>query len=216
MNRARQKGLTLPELLIALVIFSFISAAAVYALRIAVEGREQLSIADKAIREFQVSRLVMKEDLAQIALRPTRDEFGDARRPAFAGGAGVALGPPKEGEKVLLAFVRRGWDNPDAEAPRPTLQAVEYIETGGRLVRRTRPYLDDARGQPRHDRTLMSGVETAAVQFLGGETSAGLTWVELWPSAQGGGFVPKAVKLTLTTRSFGVVEQWFWIGEIAP
>ena len=45
MNRARhdQRGVTLPELLVALFVFALISSVGVYALRLAVEGREQLT-----------------------------------------------------------------------------------------------------------------------------------------------------------------------------
>ncbi len=215
MRRHRQKGVTLPELLIALLVFAMISGVAVYALRLSVEGREQLGIADAAIREMQIARLVIKEDLLQVVPRITRDEFGNANPAAFLGGAGLAFRPPKNGETLLVAFVRSGWDNADNLSPRSTLQAVEYVIVGEKLVRRTRPYLDDARGQPRTDRTLLSAVSGASVGFFAGETTAGLQWAELWPSPQAQGAIPAGVRLTLTTKGFGSFEQLFFIGEVA-
>ena len=190
-----------------------ISGVAVYALRLTVEGRDQLGAADAFIRDMQVARIVIKEDLLLAAPRITRDEFGNRNPGAFMGGKGLAFRVPKDGEAVLLAFVRRGWANTGAAAPRPTLQAVEYLLIDDRLVRRSRPYLDDAERQPRMDRTLLTGVGAAEVAFFLNETSAGINWVELWPSPQVSAPIPAAVKLTLTMKSFGVFEQLFYLGE---
>ncbi len=212
--RRGQRGVTLPELLISLLIFAMISGVAVYALRLTVEGRDQLGLADAAIRDMQIARLVIKEDLLQAVPRVTRDEFGNANPGAFLGGKGLAFRVPKDGEAVLMSFVRAGWDNPDNLAPRSTLQAVEYVLVGDRLVRRTRPYLDDARDQPRTDRTLIAGVEGAEVGFFASETSAGIQWSDLWPSPQAQGAIPPAVRLTLTTQRLGRFEQLFYIGEV--
>jgi general secretion pathway protein J len=212
--RERQRGVTLPELLIALLIFAMISGVAVYALRLTVEGRDQLALADAAIRDLQIARLVIKEDLLQAVPRITRDEFGNANPGAFLGGKGLAFRVPKDGEAVLMAFVRAGWDNPGDLAPRSTLQAVEYVLVGDKLVRRTRPYLDDARGQPRTDRVLIAGVEAAEAGFFAGETSAGLQWADLWPSPQAQAPIPAGVRLTLTTKRLGRFEQLFYVGEV--
>lgn len=214
--KRKQRGVTLPELLISLLIFAMISGVAVYALRLTVEGRDQLGLADASIRDMQVARLVIKEDLLQAVPRITRDEFGNANPGAFLGGKGLAFKVPKDGEVTLMSFVRAGWENPDALAPRSTLQAVDYVLAGDRLLRRTRPYLDDARGQPRSDRTLIAGVTAAEIGFFAGETSAGLQWSDLWPSPQAHAPMPRGVKLTLTTGSLGQFDQLFYVGEIAP
>lgn len=208
-----QRGVTLPELLVALLIFAMISGVAVYALRLTVEGRDQLGLADASIRQMQIARLLIKEDLLQAAPRITRDELGNQNPGAFLGGKGLSFRLPKDGETVLLAFVRRGFANPGALAPRPSLQAVEYLLVGDRLVRRTRPYLDDAAGQPRTDRTLLAGVEAAEIAFFLNETSAGLNWVELWPSPQLAEPLPAGVRLTLATKNYGTFEQLFYLGE---
>ena len=116
----------------------------------------------------------------------------------------------------MLAFVRRGWDNPDDRAPRSTLQAVEYLMMGDTLVRRVRPYLDDARDQPRIDRVLLSGVSDLTVGFYAGEVSGRLNWADIWPQGCTGPTCqpPEALQLNLTTKRFGEIEQLFWIGDI--
>ena len=214
MTRPSQRGLTLPELLIALLVFAMISGAAVYALRLSVEGREQLESADKDIREFQIMRQVLKQDFSGIAPRIVRDDFGNPLPAAFLGGKGLSFRLPADGEKSLMVFVRRGWTNPDNRAPRPTLQAVEYLIKGDDLVRRVRPYLDDARGQPRADRVLVAGVADVEIGFFSGaEVSAGLVFSDLWPMPQSER-IPEAIRLTLTTKRFGKIEQLFWLGEL--
>ncbi len=214
-GRRSQSGLTLTELLIALLVFAMISSAGVYALRQAVEGREQLEIADDRIREWQIARAVIKDDLSQIALRTVRDEFGDFQSGPFIGGLGFQNRRPVAGEDPLGAFVRRGWPNPDARSPRATLQYVEYVRKNDTLVRRVRPYLDDAPGQPRADRVLFSDVVNVSLTFFAGETNRGLQWTDLWPDPTASGAAPRAVRLVLETARFGEVEQLFWIGDVS-
>lgn len=214
MSAKSQRGLTLPELLIALLIFAMISGAAVYALRLSIEGREQLEAADADIREMQIFRQIVRQDLANATPRAVRDEFGTPSPAPFLGGKGLAFRRPVEGELSLLLFVRRGWTNPDDRAPRPSLQAVEYLVKNGDLVRRTRPYLDDARDQKRTDRVLLKEVSDVSISFSTGlETASGPEFVDIWPAPQAKGELPQALRMTMTTRRFGVLEQSFWLGR---
>ncbi len=212
-NRHTQRGITLPELLIALMIFALISSTAIYALRLTVEGREQLENIDGAIREMQLARLLIKEDLAHAVERTPRDEFGVAAPAPFMGGEAMRALRPIEGEERLISFVRQGWSNPDGRAPRSDLQAVEYILIGDDLVRRVRPYVDDARGQPRSDRVLLHDVEFAEIAFAANATADGVRWDPQWPAPQGQGAFPIAIKLHVDTARFGEMEQMFWLGR---
>ncbi|MEZ5917001.1 MAG: type II secretion system minor pseudopilin GspJ [Parvularculaceae bacterium] len=211
--RLAQRGITLPELLIALMIFAMISSTAIYALRLSVEGREQLETIDGAIREMQLARLQIKEDLVHAIERAPRDEFGGAAPAPFLGGQALRVLRPIEGEEKLLSFVRQGWSNPDARAPRSDLQAVEYILIGDDFVRRVRPYVDDARGQPRSDRVLLHDVSFAEIEFAANATPDGVRWDPQWPAPQGQGVFPLAIRLDIGTARFGQIEQMFWLGR---
>ena len=213
MNRTRhdQRGVTLPELLVALFVFALISSVGVYALRLAVEGREQLTENDTSLREWQLARIIIRQDLMQIANRTARNEFGELQAGPFIGGLGFSNRTPVAGETPLVAFVRAGWANYDAQTPRSTLQYVEYVLKDRDIVRRTRPYIDDARDQPNRDRPLFQNVEDVSIDFLLGETSRGLDWTENWPA--GGSVAPSAVRLRFRNSEFGEIEQLFWIGE---
>ena len=210
----REAGFTLPELLIALLIFAMISGAGVFALQLGVEGRSQLAAADDRLREIELFRTLLKSDLRLLTKRPVRDEYGDTNGAIFVGGRGFATRPPVAGETPLMGFVRSGWDNPAGVAPRSSLQYVEYLLIDEALVRRTRPYLDAARNQPYADRVVIASAENLQVQFYERETSTGLQWADIWPLPNLQGRPPQAVRVAFDTRRLGTVEQLFWIGQV--
>ncbi len=213
-RRISQRGVTLPELLVALLIFAMISSVGVYALRLGIDGREQLLTTDERLREWQLARLIIRQDLAQVAMRPVRDEFGAFQAGPFIGGFGFSGRTPISGETPLLAFVRGGWSNIDATTPRSTLQYVEYVLVEDDFVRRTRTYLDDARDQPARDRVLFENVGEVKLEFLLGETTRGLEWGENWPATGAPSAPPRAIRINFTSEHYGPVEQLFWIGDI--
>lgn len=213
-KRSSQRGVTLVELLIALLVFALISSVGVYALRLTVDGREQLVRVDERLREWQLARLIIRQDLVQISTRIIRDEFGDPLSGSIVGGFGFSDRRPVAGETPLIGFVRDGLENIGEDIPRSTLQYVEYIEKDGSLIRRTRPFLDQARGQATIDRVLFENVEDVELSFLAGQNNRGLNWVEDWPSPDGSG-TPQALRLIMVSERLGEVEQLFWIGELA-
>lgn len=215
MNDSTQKGFSLAEMLVALLIFSAISAASVYVLRLSVDARDQLGVVDRDLALMETARSVIKDDLAQTTLRPVRDEFGSPAGPAFRDGNTGAVAANRNGEKILLAFVRGGWSNPDWAAPRSSLQYVEYVAVDDTLVRRSRPYLDDARGQPRTERVLLDGLEDIEVEFLAGETNGRFDWTQSWPvQPAAASSPPRAVAMTTRAKRFGEIRQLFWIGDV--
>ena len=113
---------------------------------------------------------------------------------AFAGG------DPWGGGGPLLAFVWRGWENPDAD-PRASLQYVEYALVEGRLERRARPALDGARLGP--PQVLLRDVDGVRPAFLFNGA-----WTPTWkgnPQSD----IPTAVRLDMTLADLGRVDQLF-------
>jgi hypothetical protein len=94
------------------------------------------------------------------------------------------------------------------------LQAVEYLVKGSDLCRRVRPYLDDARDQPRTDRVLVSNVSDVEIGFATGLEIAGRAeFVDLWPTPVARADFPQALRITMTAKRFGRLEQLFWLGR---
>lgn len=214
MSRAAQKGMTLPEVMIALLIFAAISSASIYALRLSVDSRDQLAAADLELKSMQIARTLIKEDMAQLTKRTVRDEFGAKKAASFYGNLVSYGGRVEDDEKLLASFVRNGWRNPDAGEPRSALQYVEYIFKNGSLIRRSRLYLDDTSGADTIERVLFEGLIEAHASFLIGPRGDELEWADIWP-VSGGVNPPRALSLTLEQDGRAPIRQYFWIGEIS-
>ncbi len=212
MTAARQSGMTLPEVLIALLVFAAIATTSVYALRLGVDSRDQLSRVDDELKSFQIARTLIKEDMAQVTLRTVRDEFGATQPSPFIGNLMSFGARREEDEKLLAAFVREGWINPGAELPRSTLQFVEYVFRGDTLIRRTRAYLDDASGADETERVLFDGLVNARISFLLNEVRGELNWSEIWP-VSGASPPPRAISLEIEREDRPPLQQLFWLGQ---
>jgi len=183
------KGFTLVEMLVALLVFSLLSAAGVAVLGFAADNRAVVRERMDEIAALQSARALIKTDLEQVADRRTRADGGSPGR-VLSGGESAAA--------PVLAFTRRGWDNPDA-APRASLQYVEYRLAEDRLERRARPALDGATlGEPQ---VLLRGVRSLEVAFY-----ARGAWAPAWaPSADRP--LPQAIRLRMELEDFGEVTQ---------
>jgi len=222
-----QRGLTLAEVLVALLVFSLIAASSVYALRLGVDARDQLEAADAELKRLQLARMLIKEDLAQIVRRPARDEFGIAAPSVFFGGDVVFSGREEDDERILFSFVRGGWINPGAVAPRSALQHVEYVFTRRALVRRARAFVDETQASEGVERVLFDDLDDAHTEFLIGEARGDLDWAEIWPVAgagaggaaggSGGGVnlaAPRAAALVIEENGAPPLRMHFWIGDL--
>ena len=183
------KGFTLVEMLVALLVFSLLSAAGVAVLGFAADNRAVVRERMDEIAALQSARALIKTDLEQIADRRTRADGGVPTR-SLSGGESDAA--------PVLAFTRRGWDNPDA-APRAAMQYVEYRLVEDRLERRARPALDGSGlGEPQ---VLLRGVRELDVAFY-----ARGSWAPAWaPTADRA--LPQAIRLQMDLESFGEVTQ---------
>lgn len=203
-----QRGLTLVELLVALMVFAFVSAAAVGVMHQAGQGEARLKEVTATLAELERARALLRQDLLQIAARPYRDPGSTALMPAMLGGERArARFEEEEGEVLLMAFVRRGWSNPGAAKPRASLQHVTYLVRDDTLIRRTRPFLDAVHQTPVTEQILFEEVRNVRIAFL-----LGTRWRSDWQSAQGE-TAPWAVRLEMTHPVYGDLVQDFLAGE---
>ena len=189
-------GFTLVELLVSLFIFGLLAAAGVGLLSFSVRAQEAAEARLGDLADFRRAGALLAGDLAQAAPRLARDSSGNSR-PAFHGGTGEQGG-------VALAFVRRGWENL-AEAPRASLQRVEYSVVDGRLERRIYPRLDGAAPFPAT--TVVDGVRRVRLRYRDGEGN----WRERWDPTKASE-LPRAVELVLDAEGSGTTRQLFQTG----
>lgn len=197
-SAARTAGFTLVEMLVALLIFGLLSAAGVAVMAYAADNQGVVQARMERLGEFQRTRALLKADLAQAAVRRVRERDGTPARNAFVGRTAGAASAMSD-SAPLLALVRRGWSNPDAE-PRASMQYVEYRLVDGQLERSVRAALDGA--APGVPQVLLGGIESATI----GYHHRG-QWIDGWPG--GANAMPDAVRLRLQLQGLGSIEQLF-------
>ena len=187
-------GFTLVEMLVALAVFGLLCAAGVAVMAHTVDNQGQVGARMDRLGELQRTRSLIRQDLAQAAIRRVRQADGSALRSAFRGA-------PLAGDGTVLEFTRRGWDNPDAQ-PRASLQRVRYRLADGALVRESHEAVD---GTPvAKTQTLLTGVQSASVSYFHRGQ-----WLPGWPGARDQ--LPQAVRLELGTRDFGSLQQLYLV-----
>lgn len=134
MSAHRTAGFTLVEVMIALLIFGMIAAAGVAMLSFSIRAQGTAGARLDDIGAVQRLASILGADLAQAVDRPARDERG-VLLPAFVGTA------------TTLRLVRGGWGNID-DAPRASLQKVEYRLAGEAIERVGYPMLDGVEPYP--------------------------------------------------------------------
>jgi general secretion pathway protein J len=192
-------GFTLVELLVALTIFALLAAAGVGLLSFSVRAQEVAGQRLQTMAEVRRAGALLTSDLAQATARVSRDEAG-AARPALLGGSG-------QGGALVLALVRRGWQNLD-DASRPSLQKVEYRLVGDRLERLAYPRVDGAPPLPAVP--VATGVRSLRMRYRDGDGQ----WRERWDPTQPG-LLPLAVELVIDTEASGRVRHLFLVGTAA-
>lgn len=219
-NYARQSGLTLLEMLIALAITALVAAMAYGFLSSARVAKESIDEALDTVNSLETVFQLLATDLHHVVdrqLPAAAAGLGSVEpAPAFMGGE-VSRGAanPLLGE-YMIRFVRDGWANP-LQQQRSDLQRVGYRWIDGQLWRdywpeRNQP-LD---AEPSGTRLLIEDLEELRIRFLpaGAEEIREGAWLEFWPPsgtdpANQEGSLPLAVELTLTLEDVGDVQRIF-------
>lgn len=185
-----ERGFTLVELLIAVLIFGMLAAAGVGLMRFSVDAQAATRTRlDGLAAQRRVASLIAA-DAAQAVPRVTRNEGGDWVQ-AFDGGP--------DG----FTLVRTGVD-PLENAIRPGLQKVEYRVEGARLVRRSWPMLDGARaGEPS---PLLDHVRSATLHYRSKDG-----WRTVW-DPQRADLMPRAIELVIRPEKGAEMRYVFLLG----
>lgn len=194
-------GFSLVELLVAVAVFSIMSALAYGGLNSIARTRGELAKQEDAFRDLMRAVTSLDRDLRQAVARPVSGSVGQTL-PAFSGSA------------AGLEFTRLGFANPQAE-PRANLERVLYELDAGSLKRGSFPVLDRAPGTAPQITTLRSGVSDFRLRYL----DISNRWSEVWPLPQappGANPLPRAVQWHLQTRDYGEIVRVIELVSASP
>lgn len=194
-----ERGFTLVEMLVSLFVFSLLATAGVAVMAFTVDNRDGVSDRMQRLGELQRTHALLRQDLSQVAPRRVRDGRGVAAPSAFFGAAEGAGDP-------LLAFSRRGWENPEHQA-RASMQRVAWRLVDGRLERQAAPALDGAAPGPAQ--VVLDGVSELRLAYRHRGQ-----WSPAWPG--GLASVPDAVELRMRVDGIGEVRQVYLLAGQQP
>lgn len=189
------RGFTLIEMMIAIAIFALLSLGAYQVLQGVLRSDEISKERGAALKRLQRAMLFVERDMQQMDARINRndDEFS-----AKALQAGKFM---FESDEDGIAFIRNGWRNPISMLPRSSLQRVSYRVKNEQLQRLSFIHLDPAIGEEPKKQILLINVTGLVFKFHDGSE-----WQDSWSDAKS---LPTAIKMKLTTSSFGAVERSF-------
>ncbi|MEP1229383.1 MAG: type II secretion system minor pseudopilin GspJ [Litorimonas sp.] len=194
--KPKDAGFTLVEVLISLFIFAIISAGTMSVLTTSLRGKTQMDERISDMQNIETMRAIIKNDMANVILRPSRDVLGGEGLYTFSGGL-----------EDLVSFTRGGRSNPGGLEPRGDMQRVTYLFEQGQLIRRHLAHENPAPNTPEFDRIMLSGIDSMAVKFIADEVEGTQVFIE--PNMLA---TIHAVKFELTFENGDKLDQYFELG----
>lgn len=219
-----QRGFTLLEVLIALVISALIAVMAFQSLDAADKGAQRTNeVLD------DINRLDRAWQMLAADLRHVQTPLANDQNALFQGESLRSSG--ENADQPVLFFKRRGWVN-FANLPRSDLQLISYRVAEGKLWRDFLPEYNrelndiDMEDDAFHQ-LLLDNVDDLQLRFLhqGIITSKGKSalegrefaddWLQQWPdsSLQGASGLPLAVEITIDIKGVGPSVRLFALPE---
>jgi len=200
----KSAGFSLLEVLIATFVFAIIGAISVALMATTLTARDVNEEALARSAAIDRVRVLLREDLGQLADRPVRGPDGFVRDYIFAGdNAGLRSDNGTDDERILFAFTRYGRANPGYVRARSSLIHVEYLVRGDQLIRRASDYPDMTGETRQSEQVLSQSAEAIAAEFY-----FGVNWRSQAlrrPGSENEAF-PRAVRLRFTAPDFGALE----------
>ncbi|KGJ98109.1 type II secretion system minor pseudopilin GspJ [Thalassotalea sp. ND16A] len=196
-----QRGFTLLEVLIAIVLFSLISLSSAKILTTIIDSSEQGKLHSDRLSELQRAFLVMERDFIQITRRSVRLN-GDEPLKSFIHTNESTYSANTHG----IAFVRQGWRNPGLMLPRSDVQAVAYQLEEDILNRMHYVFVDAVAGDEPKIRALISGVEKVDFEFYNGKK-----WLKDLPEED----LPLAIAIEIELNDLGLIRRQFLVPGLA-
>ncbi len=190
----KNNGFTLIEIIIALFIFSIVSVIVVSALHNVLSTQSATQKKAERLAQLQIALLLISRDLEQVINRPITTPSGNPE--GFIGATHA------------ITFTHAGLANPFGQLPRSTLQRVSYQLDNGTLKRLTWPMLDQASKTKPDSKSLLNSVTDLNFEYLDNKSHFQTIWP---PLDQPKAVLPMAVRISITLRDWGKIDQLYII-----
>lgn len=194
---SRVNGFTLLEMLVSLAIFAMLGLATYSVVNTTVNGHEAVLNQNTQLTNLQRAFVIMENDFTQLTQRKVRIN-GEEANDSFFHVSDYLF----ESESLGFAFVRDGWTNPAMVLPRSELQLVAYRLIEKRLERLYFNFVDNEMGTEPKVQVLINDIESMTLSYYKDQG---------WTEELAQGELPLAIKLSLETETFGLVERNFLI-----
>ncbi|HLB56085.1 MAG TPA: type II secretion system minor pseudopilin GspJ [Coxiellaceae bacterium] len=198
--RRSQKGFTLIEILVALMIFAILGVLAAMSLHTIIKSHEQLKKSDKQLLQLQITMTLLRRDIAQAIDRKIRNSDGHSEAAFVASGGGG------------ITFTRTGLLNPFNLNRQSNMQRIGYVIRKNKLERLTWDVLDQPPHAEAESQVLLSNVQSIQWQFIADDGSKSSSW----PPSTGTNMqqesqspLPKVVLMVMHLKDAGVIQGVF-------
>ena len=181
-----QRGFTLVEILVALVIMGVLTTAGYRSLDSALQARERIAAETRKWQNLSLFFSRLEQDIAQAIHRTARDPSG-ASVPELTGRA-----TPLHDDDAELTFIRAGnaGESGDNHAPR----RIGYRLEEGTVTLLRWPGLDAAPQSRPARYPVLAGVSAFKLRYL---DNAG-NWRQQWPEGRSASLLPAGIEIALT------------------
>jgi general secretion pathway protein J len=197
-----QKGFTLIEVMVALLIFAIVGILAAQGLKTLMRSHEIIHNQSNRLEELQIAQFLIERNLSQTIDRSITDEQNIVQ-PALTGTADS------------IEFTHGGYTNPQGAALRSTLQRTAYFLSKGELIQRNWPVLDRTTKTVPNDRSLIKQVTGLRFRYYDNLSQPHISWPPgstnqkaLIPQNPE---LPRAVEMTITLAHFGELSRVYII-----
>ncbi|MFV8761832.1 type II secretion system minor pseudopilin GspJ [Yersinia enterocolitica] len=191
----QEKGFTLLEMLLALLIFAALSISAFQVLQGGVRNDEISKKKAQRLAELQGAFTQIEDDFSHIISRRSQGS-----KHSFSAASYLL-----DSEEPGVSFVRNSWQNPFGILPRSELQNVGYRLWHYQLERLSYTYADQPVGEALVVKTLLSNVTAFRLRFF-----ANGVWQEHWDNIA---LLPQGIEVTLSVSGYGDLTRLFLINE---
>jgi len=174
-----ERGFTLVEMLVAMVIFGILAVAGIGVLRASVDAQGAIDYRLDRLNAQERVATLFAADIGQAMARPLAG-MGESRQAPFVGTASS------------VSLMRGGWANPDGQ-PRSSLQRVEWTLRQSGIARVAHLFLDGS--DPGQPAVIQQEVEGFALRYRLADGS----WSERFVSSERE-LLPAAVEMTAHAR----------------